>query len=228
MNQLSAKYGCDSMMFAYDLPVLVQSADVSKPEEANFTLNKFNQNADKTDLNESLIFINVCGKYVDMNAMACRTILIDPNQRQKDLYVLATQAKDHLSTNIASGATFDSLYKSTKKFILSKDSSLADRLHSNFGFSIGLAHKEELLIAEGNMAKVKAGMTLHIRITFRDSSESSAEGKRLTLAAVGDTVCIEGTDKSLSVNNLTAKIPCAYERITYKLADEDEDGGKEN
>ena len=77
-------------MFAYDLPVLVQSADAVKPANGSFNLNKFNQNSDKTDLNESLIFINVCGKYVDMNSMACRTILIDPTQRQKELYTLAT------------------------------------------------------------------------------------------------------------------------------------------
>ena len=60
------------------------------------------------------------------------------------------------------------------------------------------------------MAKIKPGMTLHIRITFRDAVESSTEGKRLTLAAVGDTVYVEESAQSLNVINLTAKIPWTY------------------
>ena len=160
--------------------------------------------------------------------MACRTILIDPTQRQKELYTLASQAKEHLVNTMSSGATFDSLYKSTRQFILSRDSSLAERLHSNFGFGIGLSYKEDLVIAEGNMAKLTPGMTIHVRITFRDAVESSAEGKRLTFAAIGDTVYLENSDETISVQNLTAKIPSSYGQITYKLADEDESGGKEN
>ena len=42
MDQFCAKHGGDSTMFAYDLPVLVQSADAEKPDNCVFTLNKFN------------------------------------------------------------------------------------------------------------------------------------------------------------------------------------------
>ena len=61
------------------------------------------------------------------------------------------------------------MYEATKKYILDKDPSMADKLHTNFGFGIGLAHKEDVLaISEANDAvTVQPGMIFHVRITFK-------------------------------------------------------------
>lgn len=57
----------------YPLPVLIQSGDT-------FSLNKFNVQSDKSNLNAETIYLNVCGKYNDMNVMASRTLLVNPNE----------------------------------------------------------------------------------------------------------------------------------------------------
>ena len=62
-----------STFLEYPLPVLVQSGD-------NFTLNKFNVQSDGNKLNAETLYINVCGKYKDMNVMASRTLLVNPEE----------------------------------------------------------------------------------------------------------------------------------------------------
>lgn len=61
----------DSTLFEYPIAVLIQSG-------TNFTVNKFNVNCDSQPLNDETIYVNVCGKYRDMNLMASRTLLVNP------------------------------------------------------------------------------------------------------------------------------------------------------
>jgi len=55
----------------YPLSILVQSGE-------NFTLNKFNVQSDSNKLSFETVYINLCGKYKDMNVMASRTLLVNP------------------------------------------------------------------------------------------------------------------------------------------------------
>lgn len=43
------------------------------------------------------------------------------------------------------GIQLSNVYQRVKKFVAEKDSSAAERLHTNLGFGIGMAHKEDLL-----------------------------------------------------------------------------------
>lgn len=52
--------------------MLVQSGD-------NFSINKFNVECDENLLGQESIYINLCGKYMEMQAMASRTLLINPS-----------------------------------------------------------------------------------------------------------------------------------------------------
>lgn len=61
----------DQSLFEYPIPVLIQSG-------TQFTVNKFNVNCDTQPLNDETIYVNVCGKYRDMNLMASRTFLVNP------------------------------------------------------------------------------------------------------------------------------------------------------
>ena len=86
IGKFTQKYGVPAEQLDYPLPILVQSAQAklgkNGPQESSvFTLNKYTVSSDKNELESSLIFVNVCGKYIDMNAMACRTILINPSQQ---------------------------------------------------------------------------------------------------------------------------------------------------
>ncbi len=60
-----------STFLEYPLPVLIQSGQT-------FVLNKFNVQSDANKLNPETLYVNVCGKYKDMNAMASRTLIVNP------------------------------------------------------------------------------------------------------------------------------------------------------
>jgi nucleosome binding factor SPN SPT16 subunit len=115
------------------------------------------------------------------------------------------------------GVTIGSVYSNVKNFIAQRDKVAAERLHTNIGFGIGLAHKEDLLsISENNDQVIEPGMVFHVRITFKESNDDGD----LTVAGIGDTVLIESSG---DIVNLTAKIPSKVSAIMYTLDDDEED-----
>ena len=81
-----------------------------------------------------------------MHAMASRTLIINPTSKQKDLYQIAYDAQCYLISLLKIGTPLNDIYDRTRKFIIDKDASLEDKIHTNFGFGIGCNFKEELLI----------------------------------------------------------------------------------
>ena len=76
----------DSQLLEFPLPVLIQSGE-------HFNLNKFQSvDCDDNKLDANTIYINICAKYTDMQAMASRTLLINPTDKQKAAYMLAFDA----------------------------------------------------------------------------------------------------------------------------------------
>lgn len=67
--------------------MLIQSGEV-------FNINKFNIQSDANLLNYETVYINVCAKYKDMNAMASRTLLVNPKEDQKQAYIIANETLD--------------------------------------------------------------------------------------------------------------------------------------
>ena len=170
----------DSQLLEFPLPVLVQSGDT-------FSLNKFTTECDDSLMGSEVIYVNICGKYTDMQAMASRTLLFNPTSAQKDAYELAFEAQNHLINKLTPGTSLDNVYGSTLNFIRSKNPKLADRVHVNFGFGIGSKYKEEeLSINPNNTTKIEPGMVFHARITFRDVEQKKSKGP----IAIGDTVLI--------------------------------------
>ena len=80
--------------------------------------------------------MNVCGKYRDMGVMASRTFLVNPDDKQKKIYLTAIEALDFLIKNLVVGEPIKNAYVATKEFIKSKDASLASKVHSNLGFGV--------------------------------------------------------------------------------------------
>jgi nucleosome binding factor SPN SPT16 subunit len=66
-------------LLEFPLPVLIQSGET-------FNLNKFNTECDNNKVGSDVIYINICGKYTDMHAMASRTLLFNPTNAQKEAY----------------------------------------------------------------------------------------------------------------------------------------------
>jgi len=200
LGAFMGKHGIsDSQLLEYPLPILVQSGD-------NFTINKFTTECDDNKVGSEVIYINVCGKYTDMQAMASRTLLFNPTAAQKEAYQLAFDAEQHLLTKLVPGTALSEAYLSTLAFIKAKNASLAEKVHANFGFGIGCKYKEDELSINPNNThtRVEAGMVFHVRITFRDVEKPKSKGP----IAIGDTVVISPDGASQCI---TEKIPRIYQ-----------------
>lgn len=75
-----------------------------------------------------------------MNVMASRTLLVNPNDKQKKAYNIAFEAIEVLSKSLKIGQPIKKAYSATKEFIKEKDAHLATRVHTNFGFGVRLIH----------------------------------------------------------------------------------------
>lgn len=74
----------DSQLLEYPLPVLLQSGSLKNNTlSKNITLNKFGVESDSNYLDASVIYMNICAKYIDMHAMASRMLLINPTTAQR-------------------------------------------------------------------------------------------------------------------------------------------------
>ena len=120
-----------------------------------------------------------------MSAMVSRTLLVNPDEAQKQAYALCHGALETLLANLKPGQKISQAYNAARDFIQSKNSNL--HFHTNFGFGIGFNYKEDpLMITESNTTLVKPGMTFHVRIALSGVHKEPAR----SVIAIGDTVVI--------------------------------------
>lgn len=127
----------DQTLLEYPIAVLIQSG-------GTFSVNKFNGQSDQSKLNSETIYVNVCGKYRDMNVMASRTLLVNPDEGQKKAYLIAFEALDVCVKSLVVGQPIKAAYTATKDFIAGKDAELAGKIHTNFGFGVRLSVAKHL------------------------------------------------------------------------------------
>jgi nucleosome binding factor SPN SPT16 subunit len=99
-------------------------------------VNRFNLQSDQNKLNAETIYVNVCGKYRDMNVMVSRTLLVNPEDSQRKAYQLANETLDVLVKNLQVGQPIKSAYLAARDFIRGKDATLGGKIHTNFGFGV--------------------------------------------------------------------------------------------
>ena|SRR3569833_526131 len=122
----------------YPIPVLIQSGQ-------SYNVNNFNVNSDENKLSSETVYLNICGKYKDMHAMASRTLLVNPTDAQKNAYIIANETLDVIIKNLKVGETISKAYREGRMYIQNKNPEFANKIHNNFGFGIGSAFKEKLL-----------------------------------------------------------------------------------
>mmetsp|Transcript_1813 Transcript_1813/g.2416 ORF Transcript_1813/g.2416 Transcript_1813/m.2416 type:complete len:183 (-) Transcript_1813:2052-2600(-) len=116
IEQFNQKTGCnvdpEGNSLEFPLPVLVQSGK-------KFNLNKINMESDSSQLQPmgDAIYMNVCGKYLDMHVMASRVLIINPSDEVKEAYGVAFEAQQHLISLMKPGVEVGSLYTQTQQFI---------------------------------------------------------------------------------------------------------------
>lgn len=86
----------DTSLLEYPIDILIQSG-------GNFTVTRFNVKSDTNYLNDETIYVNACGKFRDMNVMASRTLLVNPEDSQKHAYQVANETLDVLIKNLVVG-----------------------------------------------------------------------------------------------------------------------------
>mmetsp|Transcript_39635 Transcript_39635/g.38174 ORF Transcript_39635/g.38174 Transcript_39635/m.38174 type:complete len:268 (+) Transcript_39635:930-1733(+) len=133
---------------------------------------------------------------------------------------MANEALEAVIKGLKVGSPIKDAYALGKQVIATKDPSFLNKIHTNFGFGIGSAFKEEILfINEGNDIVVEAGMAFHVRVTL---SEIEKKPER-SMVAIGETVVVEADTTRV----LTSKIQRKYGEISYQLANSDEDKEEE-
>ena len=157
-----------------------------------------------------------------MQAMASRTLVFNPTDKQKEAYDVAYNALQHAMDKLTPGTALSEVYNSTLAFIKAKNPSLGDKVHTNFGFGIGSKYKEdELSISQANSSTlVENGMVFHLRITFRDVENPKSKGP----IALGDTVIVSEGGTEL----ITGQIARKWSNVSYTLDEEDEDGSEDS
>ena len=119
----------DSALLEYPLGLLIQSG-------STFTPNRLNVQSDQNKLTPETIYLNCCGKYRDMNVMASRTLIVNPDDNQKQTYIIANEALEVLIKNLVVGEPIKKAFAATKEFLSIKDVKLAGKTHTNFGFGV--------------------------------------------------------------------------------------------
>jgi Xaa-Pro aminopeptidase len=184
-------------------------------------------------LNAETVYVNACAKFRDMNIMASRTFLVNPDDNQKQIYNLVNEALDLCIKTLVPGQPIKSAYLAARDLIKSKDPNLASKLHTNFGYGVIISATYNLIDwfldqgrlftdNEQNETLVRANMIFHVRITLQ---EIHAKVTR-SVIAIGETVLIN-EDGSVAI--LTSPIQRKYSEISYSLQeDEDEKMKEEN
>ena len=176
-------------------------------------LNRFANESTEEKLNSKTVYVNVCGKYADMSAMASRTLMVNPTPEQKQAYKDALEAQELLISKLTVGSAIKDAYLAAREHLNKARSDLG--VSSNFGFGIGFNYKEESLVINGeNETKIRPGMTFHVRVHLLNVCKSDPE--RATLA-IGDTVEIGENGAKV----LTRAIVKKYAEISYELDESD-------
>ena len=143
-----------------------------------------------------------------MNAMASRTLLVDPKQEQKEAYMVAHDAQELLIAKLQVGSTIASAYDAAKNLIAERNSNLT--VHNNFGFGIGFNFKEDRLgISASNETVVEEGMSFHVRVAITGVHKEPAR----SVVAIGDTIIVSENGNKV----LTKGIQKKYAEISYSL-----------
>lgn len=214
MSQFLARHaGIQSSFLEYPLPIQIQSGN-------SLQVNKFEVDSSDDKLNSQAVYINVCGKFCEMSAMASRTLLVDPTAEQKQAYMVAYDALDTLVKSLEVGKPISAAYMAAKNLVMQRNPSL--NVPPSFGFGIGFNYKERhLMIKADNETIVEAGMTFHARITLSGISSEPARA----IVAIGDTVLI--TQPGTPNKQLTSGIQKTYAEISYSLEESEPEAAKE-
>lgn len=203
------------------------SIDVSNLEVGNlniqsggyYHLNGFSEN-DSNKLKNDVIICKVLSYYKSYDSVLIRTFMIDADKTQQKYYKILHEAFIKLISKMTPGTKIKDIYTNIKNIIIESDSSLINKIPSNFGCGIGVKNDENLLnISEENESIIEEGMTFQIILSLSDLEK---DGKKYSIQ-IGDSVLITKDNPKV----LTESSPKTLTDIYYNYDDEDENDEKQ-
>lgn len=191
----------------------------------NYSL-KFSATSDKNNLHFGAIICALGARYRQYCSNIVRTILVNPTQKQQDLYDFLITALDEVINKLQDGVKLCDVYKVAQDMVEKKYPDLLDKMTKNIGFAMGLEFRESsLLIAPKVTAVARKGMVFNVAIGFSNLINDEAKDKEAKVYAlfVADTVLVNAGKPAEILTNAKRKLKSA----AIFLKDEEEGSEEE-
>lgn len=177
--------GCDPNLVDLCYSPIIQSG-------GNYNL-KFSVTSDKNNLHFGTIICALGARYRQYCSNLVRTILVNPSQKQQDLYEFLLSIYEAVLNKLQDGVSLSDVYKVALEMVEQEHPALVDKLTKNLGFATGLEFREPaLLIGPKNTAIAKKGMVFNLAIGFSDlvNHEAKDNDSKNYALFISDTVLL--------------------------------------
>ncbi|ODM94648.1 FACT complex subunit spt16 [Orchesella cincta] len=202
-------------------PPIIQSG-------GNYSL-KFSAIADNKTLHFGSIICCLGARYKSYCSNICRTLLVNPTDKQQDNYNFLCQTEEELLKLLVPGTKLSDVYDKILEYVKKEKPNLADKMVKNFGFVTGIEFREgSLIIGPKTNAVVEKGMTFNVSLGFSDLKNDGAsdDNNKKYALFIGDTVVVNAEGPATPLINSKKKLKSIG--IFLKEDDDEEEDEKEN
>lgn len=183
--------GVDMSQVDMCYPPIIQSG-------GNYSL-KFSATSDKNYLHFGSIICCLGARYKSYCSNICRTLLVNPTDKQQEYYNFLCQVEEELLKLMVPGTKLSEVYDKIVEYVKKEKPNLVDKLVKTFGFVTGVEFREgSLIIGPKCTTTLVKGMTFNVSMGFQDLKNDGAsddDNKKYALF-IGDTVVINQVRKT--------------------------------
>ncbi|KAF8818763.1 transcriptional elongation factor [Cardiosporidium cionae] len=172
---------------------------------------------------EGSIIVSLGMKYKEYCANIVRTLLLNGQKEQKDVYLLALNVMKTIFQSLKHGKHCNEIYEAARQYILDTKPELINNFVKSVGHAIGVEFRDTQFVLNGKNSTgiLENGMTLNISVGFYGLKTKSD----LPFAVwIAETVHmpLQGGEPSV----LTDFVSKRLEHVSYELNDEEEEKQK--
>jgi nucleosome binding factor SPN SPT16 subunit len=173
---------------------------------------------DENAISCDTIVLRVGSKFKGFFSNQARTMFIDPDPKQKAVYILLLEIQKKLVAKLRPGTKVSEVIGEMLEYAKSKEPSLEGKFQGGqMGASIGVEFWERLMVLSGkNDRKVEVGMVFNLAISV--SGLTNQKGKPYAIA-LADTISVEAKENRV----LTASVRKDFNEVSFTLDDGDKD-----
>ncbi|RDD47106.1 FACT complex subunit SPT16 [Trichoplax sp. H2] len=153
-----------------------------------------------------------------------RTLLVEPTERQQQLYNLLLEVEEIILQELKEGVKLAEVYDKAKNYVVKRKPELESNFVKSVGFATGIEFRESVLsISPKCTVTVKKGMVFVVNVGFSDIAYENDKANTYGLF-VGDTVIVNEDTSATVLTSAKKKI----RNIGIFLKNEDEDSEEED